>query len=88
MEKWRVDERGDGRSIRFVGGLVEGTETVIAYVAFCLFPAHAALVAWLFTTAQERRRRSAARSRMTPATGRRPSARWTSAMAAFHTPSL
>lgn len=51
LEKRRVDESGDGRSIRFVGGLAEGTETVIAYVAFCLFPAHAALVAWLFTAA-------------------------------------
>lgn len=51
MEKRRLDERGDDRSIRFVGGLAEGTETVIAYVALCLFPAHAPLVAWLFTAA-------------------------------------
>ncbi len=38
----------DGRSLRFVGGLAEGTETVIAYVLICLFPGHAALVAWVF----------------------------------------
>lgn len=39
---------GDERSLRFTPGLTEGTETVIAYVAFCLVPAHAALVAWVF----------------------------------------
>ena len=41
----------DGRSLRFVGGLAEGTETVIVYVLFCLFPGHAALIAWVFTAA-------------------------------------
>ncbi len=40
--------RGDGRSIFFVGGLAEGTETVLAYVAFCLVPQHAEQVAWVF----------------------------------------
>lgn len=48
----RTDRAGaaheDGRSLRFVGGLAEGTETVIAYVLFCLFPGHAELIAWLF----------------------------------------
>ncbi|MBD8868247.1 CDP-alcohol phosphatidyltransferase family protein [Nocardioides donggukensis] len=39
---------GDGRSVLFVGGLAEGTETVLAYVAFCLLPEHAATIAWLF----------------------------------------
>ena len=39
---------GDGRSLRFVGGLAEGTETVVAYVLFCLFPGHAAAIAWAF----------------------------------------
>lgn len=39
----------DGRSLRFVGGLAEGTETILAYTAFCLFPDHAALIAWVFT---------------------------------------
>ncbi len=42
---------GDERSLRFVGGLAEGTETVIVYVLFCLFPAHAQLIAWIFTAA-------------------------------------
>nr|WP_240188838.1 CDP-alcohol phosphatidyltransferase family protein [Nakamurella flavida] len=47
----RGDTGGDGRSLRFVGGLAEGTETVVAYVLFCLFPGHAALIAWVFTAA-------------------------------------
>ncbi len=42
---------GDERSLRFVGGLAEGTETVVVYVLFCLFPTHAALIAWVFTVA-------------------------------------
>jgi phosphatidylglycerophosphate synthase len=42
---------GDGRSLRFVGGLAEGTETVIVYVLFCLLPTHAAAIAWAFTGA-------------------------------------
>lgn len=40
--------RGDGRSLLFVGGLAEGTETVLAYVALCLLPQHAATIAWVF----------------------------------------
>ena len=44
-------EVSDGRSLRFVGGLAEGTETVIVNVLFCLFPGHAALIAWVFTAA-------------------------------------
>ena len=39
------------QSLRFVGGLAEGTETVIGYVRFCLFPANAAAIAWVFTAA-------------------------------------
>lgn len=39
---------GDGRSLRFVGGLAEGTETVIVYILICLLPAHAALISWIF----------------------------------------
>lgn len=51
-----IERRGDdldedGRSLRFVGGLAEGTETVVVYVLFCLFPGQATLIAWLFTTA-------------------------------------
>lgn len=39
---------GDGRSLLFVGGLAEGTETVLAYVVLCLVPDHAETVAWVF----------------------------------------
>ncbi len=42
---------GDDRSMRFVGGFAEGTETVLVYVAFCLFPSHATVIAWAFATA-------------------------------------
>ncbi len=42
---------GDGRSLRFIGGLAEGTETVAVYILFCLFPTHAAVIAWAFTAA-------------------------------------
>ncbi len=41
----------DRRSLRFVGGLAEGTETVIVYVLFCLLPQRAELIAWLFAAA-------------------------------------
>jgi len=41
----------DGRSLRFVGGLAEGAETVLVYVLFCLSPSHAAGIAWVFTAA-------------------------------------
>ncbi len=41
----------DGRSLRFVGGLAEGTETVAVYVLFCLLPGHANGIAWTFTVA-------------------------------------
>lgn len=39
------------RSLRFVGGVAEGTETFIAYVAFCLLPAQAVWIAWVFAAA-------------------------------------
>jgi len=39
----------DERSLRLVGGLAEGFETVIAYVLFCVFPQSTALIAWIFT---------------------------------------
>lgn len=41
----------DGRSLRFVGGLAEGAETVVVYVLFCLLPHHTTLIAWAFTAA-------------------------------------
>lgn len=42
-------ELGDERSLPFTSGLTEGTETILAYVVICLAPAHAALIAWIFT---------------------------------------
>ncbi len=42
---------GDGRSLRFVGGLAEGTETIAAYVMVCLLPTHATFIAWVFAGA-------------------------------------
>jgi phosphatidylglycerophosphate synthase len=42
------DECPDRRSIRFVGGLAEGAETIVVYTLFCLFPHHAVVIAWVF----------------------------------------
>jgi phosphatidylglycerophosphate synthase len=42
---------GDERSLRFAGGLAEGTETVLVYVLFCLLPRQAAGIAWGFAAA-------------------------------------
>lgn len=42
---------GDDRSLHFVGGLAEGTETVIAYVVMAVLPAHAEVIAWAFAAA-------------------------------------
>lgn len=42
---------GDGRSLRFVGGLAEGTETIVAYVAIAVLPSHATVIVWLFAAA-------------------------------------
>jgi len=47
LEK-RETPGGDGRSLRFTGGLTEGTETVICYSLVCLIPAHAATIFWVF----------------------------------------
>jgi len=41
---------GDERSLRFVGGLAEGTETIAAYVLLFLLPGQAVLIVWAFTT--------------------------------------
>lgn len=38
----------DERSIRFVGGLAEGFETVVAYCIVCLIPSRSATVFWVF----------------------------------------
>jgi phosphatidylglycerophosphate synthase len=40
---------GDERSLRFVGGLAEGTETIAVYVLLFLLPGHVVLIVWAFT---------------------------------------
>lgn len=47
VEKRRL-AYGDERSLRFTPGLTEGTETIVAYAAFCVFPGDADVVAWVF----------------------------------------
>jgi phosphatidylglycerophosphate synthase len=47
----RRQQLGDERSLRFVAGLTESTETFVAYVVFCLFPSAAAAIAWTFAAA-------------------------------------
>lgn len=42
---------GDGRSLRFVGGLAEGTETIATYTALLLLPSHATGLLWAFAVA-------------------------------------
>lgn len=51
LQEKRAVTGGDGRSLRFVGGLAEGAETVLVYLLFCLLPGHAELIAWCFTAA-------------------------------------
>jgi len=36
------------KSFYYIGGLTEGTETILLFVLCCLFPAHFAWLAWLF----------------------------------------
>jgi phosphatidylglycerophosphate synthase len=38
----------DDRSVRFVGGLAEGFETIVAYAIVCVVPGRAAAVLWVF----------------------------------------
>jgi len=42
---------GDERSLRFTGGLAEGTETIAVYVLLFVLPGSAAVIAWAFTAA-------------------------------------
>lgn len=44
-------EAGEGRSLHVIGGLAEGSETVIVYVLFCALPGSAAQIAWGFAGA-------------------------------------
>ncbi|MGF1702331.1 CDP-alcohol phosphatidyltransferase family protein [Photobacterium makurazakiensis] len=36
------------KSLYYIGGLTEGTETITCFILFCLFPQHFALIAWIF----------------------------------------
>lgn len=49
-ERQRLEGRDD-RSVRFVGGLAEGTETIAVHSLFCLLPGAAATIAWAFAGA-------------------------------------
>jgi CDP-diacylglycerol--glycerol-3-phosphate 3-phosphatidyltransferase len=39
------------KSLYYMSGLTEGTETIAAFVAFCVFPQHFATIAYVFGTA-------------------------------------
>lgn len=41
-------ERGDERSLHFLGGLAEGTETIAVHSLFCLLPGFAGPIAWVW----------------------------------------
>jgi phosphatidylglycerophosphate synthase len=41
-------ERRGRKSLYYLGGLTEGTETILAFVLACLWPAWFPLIAWLF----------------------------------------
>lgn len=48
-EKARMrSERHGVKTLYFTGGLLEGTETILFFVALCLFPAWFAPLAWVF----------------------------------------
>ncbi|MEJ7634322.1 CDP-alcohol phosphatidyltransferase family protein [Aeromicrobium sp.] len=51
LERRRANQLLDERSLRFVGGLAEGTETVIVYALITLVPQQAEIIAWIFTAA-------------------------------------
>jgi phosphatidylglycerophosphate synthase len=51
LERRRAQAVSDERSLRFAGGLAEGSETIVVYVLLCLLPAHAALIAGVFAAA-------------------------------------
>jgi phosphatidylglycerophosphate synthase len=36
------------KSLYYIGGLMEGTETIACFVLFCLFPEQFATIAWIF----------------------------------------
>ena len=47
--KHNIDNPGYAhKSFYYIGGLTEGTETIVLFVLCCLFPAHFAVFAWIF----------------------------------------
>ena len=36
------------KSLYYIGGLTEGTETIACFILFCLLPQHFATIAWIF----------------------------------------
>ncbi|MGF1877007.1 CDP-alcohol phosphatidyltransferase family protein [Photobacterium frigidiphilum] len=38
------------KSLYYIGGLTEGTETIACFVLFCLFPQYFAIIAWVYGT--------------------------------------
>ena len=44
-------EIGGSKSLYYLGGLTEGTETILIFMAFCLAPQHFAIMAWAFAAA-------------------------------------
>ncbi|MDO8732653.1 MAG: CDP-alcohol phosphatidyltransferase family protein [Actinomycetota bacterium] len=38
----------DGRSLSFLGGIAEGTETIIVHSLWCLLPSEAGTIAWIW----------------------------------------
>ena len=38
------------KSLYYIGGLMEGTETIVCFVLFCIFPQYFAPIAWVFGT--------------------------------------
>ncbi len=51
LERLHFEHYRDARSLRFVGGFAEGTETVITYALIALLPQHAETIVWIFTVA-------------------------------------
>ncbi len=47
----RRQRLGDDRSLRFVGGVAEGTETIAVYILLFVLPQHATVIVWGFTAA-------------------------------------
>jgi phosphatidylglycerophosphate synthase len=81
---------GDDRSLRFVGGLAEGTETIAVYILLFLLPRYATVIVWAFTGAvtitAAQRIVTGLRLLRAPAPGASPSARAAAAAPALPVP--